>query len=178
MKFPYSEISVCLKFRPTTFSSDENSSWWSFHSANFSGEMPALKLPGTCVPSVQRPSRWRWVLWKWYCSAARWREYGFAQLRILCHVWLSWAESHLAQASGRSLIWHKDSIVCSAERLCEDELCCLGHRIKVSGLCFLYKSYHRINHSMNENLNHLVAARNTRASAALRLVFGDPVLQN
>ena len=32
-----------------------------------------------------------------------------------------------------------DSIVRSAERWREGELCCLGHRRKVSGLYFLYK---------------------------------------
>ena len=32
-----------------------------------------------------------------------------------------------------------DSIVRSDERLCEGELCCLGHRRKVSALCLLYK---------------------------------------
>ena len=51
--------------------------------------------------------------------------------------------------------------------LCESELYCLGHRRKVSALCFLNKIYHRVNQPMNENLNHFVAARNARNSAAL-----------
>ena len=33
-----------------------------------------------------------------------------------------------------------DSIVRSAEELCEGELCCLGHRRKVSALCLLYET--------------------------------------
>ena len=60
-----------------------------------------------------------------------------------------------------------DSIVRSAERLCESELCCLGHRRTVSALCLLNKIYHRMAHSMNEYLKNFVAARTTRASAAL-----------
>ena len=60
-----------------------------------------------------------------------------------------------------------DSIVRSAERLCEGKLCCLGHRRKVSALCFLYKIYHRVDRPMNEYLNNFVAACDTRASAAL-----------
>ena len=60
-----------------------------------------------------------------------------------------------------------DSIVCSAGRLCEVELCHLGHRRDVSTLRLLYKIYHRVDYHMNEYLNHLVGARNTRAIAAL-----------
>ena len=60
-----------------------------------------------------------------------------------------------------------DSIVGSAERLCEGELCSLAHRKKVSALCLLYKIYHRVDHPINGYLNHFLAARNTRASAAL-----------
>ena len=65
-----------------------------------------------------------------------------------------------------------ERIVRSAKRLCEGELCCLVHRKKVSALCLLYKVYHRVEHPMNEYLKHFVAARNTRASAAL-----DEVIQ-
>ena len=43
-------------------------------------------------------------------------------------VWMSSVESHLGLL---------DSIVCSAERLCEDELCCLGLGRKVSALGLL-----------------------------------------
>ena len=61
-----------------------------------------------------------------------------------------------------------DGIVRSAERLCEGELCCLGHRRRVIALHLLYKVYHRVDHLMNEHLNHFVAARNSsRASVAL-----------
>ena len=41
------------------------------------------------------------------------------------------------------------------------------HRRKVSELCLLYKIYHRVDLTINEYLNHFVAARNVRASAAL-----------
>ena len=47
------------------------------------------------------------------------------------------------------------------------ELYCLGHRMKVSALYLLYKTYHRMGHPMNEYLHQIVAARNARASAAL-----------
>ena len=68
-----------------------------------------------------------------------------------------------------------ESIVCSAERLCEGKLCCLEHRRKVCALCLLYKTYHRMDHPMSEYLNHFIAARNTRASAALgELAFVIP----
>ena len=60
-----------------------------------------------------------------------------------------------------------ETIVRSAERLCEVELCCLGDRRKVSALYFLFKIYHRVDHPMNEYLKHFVAARNTSASPAL-----------
>ena len=36
-----------------------------------------------------------------------------------------------------------DSVVRSEERLCEGELCCLGHRMKVNTLFLLHKIYHR-----------------------------------
>ena len=38
---------------------------------------------------------------------------------------------------------------------------------KVIGLYFLYKIYHRVEHPLNEYLNHFLAARNIRASVAL-----------
>ena len=60
-----------------------------------------------------------------------------------------------------------DSIVRNAERFCEVEFCCLGHQRKVCALGLLHKIYHRVDHPMNKYLNDLVAARNTRASAAL-----------
>ena len=34
-------------------------------------------------------------------------------------------------------------------------------------VCLLYKIYRRVDHSMNEYLNHFVSARNTTASVAL-----------
>ena len=71
---------------------------------------------------------------------------------------MSSAESHLGLL---------DSIVRSAEWLCEGELCCLGNRRKVSVLCLLYKIYHRVGRSMKGCLKHFVASRNTRVSAAL-----------
>ena len=46
-------------------------------------------------------------------------------------------------------------VVRSAERLCQGELCYLGHRRKVSALCLLCEIYHRVDHPMNEHLHHL-----------------------
>ena len=64
-----------------------------------------------------------------------------------------------------------DSIVGSAERLCEDKIFCLGHRKKVSSALRLLK----VDHPKNEYLNQFVADRNTRASAALgKLVLVIP----
>ena len=56
-----------------------------------------------------------------------------SSLEYFAHVWMSLVKSHLGLL---------DSIVHSAERLCEDELCCLGHKRKGSALCLLYKIYH------------------------------------
>ena len=55
-------------------------------------------------------------------------------------MWILSAESHLGLL---------DSVVRSAERLCEDELCWLGHRKMASVLCLLYEIYHRVDHPMN-----------------------------
>ena len=43
-----------------------------------------------------------------------------------------------------------------------------GPRKKVSALCLLYNIYHRVNHPINDYLNHFVAACN-----ALGVSFGD-----
>ena len=59
------------------------------------------------------------------------------------------------------------SVVRSAERLCEGKLCYLRYRRRVGVLCLLYRMYHRAGHSLLECLHYLLAARNTRASAAL-----------
>ena len=77
---------------------------------------------------------------------------------VLYFVWISSAESHL------SLI---DSVVCSAERLCEGKLFRLGQRKRVSALRVLYESYHIADHLLHEYLHHLVVARNSRVAAAL-----------
>ena len=82
----------------------------------------------------------------------------FVQPEVFCH------RVDLVGGSHFGLL---DSIVRSAERLCEGELCCLAHRRKVSALCLLYKIYHRVAHLLNGCLNHLVAVRSTNASAAL-----------
>ena len=82
----------------------------------------------------------------------------FFSLEYCAPVWISSAESHLDLPG---------SIVRSAERLCEDELCNVAHRRKASALYLLCKIYYRMNYSTNECLNHFVAARNTRALAAL-----------
>ena len=71
---------------------------------------------------------------------------------------MSSAESHLR--------W-LDSVVRSAERLCESKLCCLGYRRKVRNLYLLYEIYFRVDYPLHEYLHHFVVASNTRASAAL-----------
>ena len=48
--------------------------------------------------------------------------YAVSSLEHCAPVWTSSAESHLGLL---------DSIICSAERLCEGELCCLGLRMKL-----------------------------------------------
>ena len=82
-----------------------------------------------------------------------------SSLEYCASLWMSSTEFHLGLL---------DSIVRSAERLCAGELCSLAHRRrKVSALCLLNRIYHRVDNLMNGYLNHIVAARNTRASAAL-----------
>ena len=71
-------------------------------------------------------------------------------------MWISSAESHLGLL---------DSVVRSAERLSESELCCLGFRRKVTALCLFSNIYHRTVQPMHECLQHSVVVRNTRASA-------------
>ena len=96
--------------------------------------------------------------------------YVLSSLEYCAPMWMSSAESHL-----RLL----DSTICSVERLCEGELCCLGHRRMVSAL--LDKIYHRVDRPMNEYRKNLVAAHSTRASAPLgelALVIPRPTLEN
>ena len=61
-------------------------------------------------------------------------------LGYVAPVWMSSAESHLGLL---------DSIVRSAERLCEGVLCCLGPRRKFGALRLLYKIYYKVDHQMN-----------------------------
>ena len=84
--------------------------------------------------------------------------YVLSGLMHCASAWMSSSESHLD---------FLDSVVRSAKILCEGQLCCLGHRRKASALCLLYEITHRVDHPMNEYLNHFVTFRNTRASAAL-----------
>ena len=49
-----------------------------------------------------------------------------------------------------------DSVVHSMERLCEGELCCLGHKMKVSALCLPYEIYPRADHPLPEYLHVLL----------------------
>ena len=82
-------------------------------------------------------------------------------LSILEHcglVWLSSAEFHL------SLM---DSVARRAERLCEDEFCCFGHRRKVV-LCVCSIRLIKEWTTFAGVSVHFVAAYNSRASAALR----------
>ena len=84
--------------------------------------------------------------------------YASLNLEYCALVWILSTEFHLGLL---------DSAVRNEGRLCEDELCCLGHRRKASTLCLLYKIYDRGDHCMNEYLNPCVAARNNRALTAL-----------
>ena len=52
-----------------------------------------------------------------------------------------------------------NSVVRSAESMCEGELCC-------NAFSLLYEIYHKVNHSTNEYQRHFVAVCSTRASAA------------
>ena len=61
----------------------------------------------------------------------------------------------------------QDSVVRMADRFCEDEICCLWHRIKISVLCLLYNIYHRAEYPFSEYLHHFAPVRSTGASAAL-----------
>ena len=54
--------------------------------------------------------------------------------------------------SAESYLSLLDSVVRSAERLCEDELCCLRHRRKARALCLVYKICFRTDHSLHEYL--------------------------
>ena len=58
-------------------------------------------------------------------------------------------------------------VVRIAESLFEGDLCCVGNRRRLSAWCLLYKIYPRAGHPLHEYLHQFVAARNTRASAAL-----------
>ena len=62
----------------------------------------------------------------------------------------------MRRSSGESHSGLLDSIVCSAERLCEGEDCCLRRRRKVIALCFLYKIYHRADHPISEYLKYFL----------------------
>ena len=81
--------------------------------------------------------------------------YVLSNLEYCAPAWMS---------SGQSYLSLLDSVVRSAERLFEGKLCCLGHIV----LSLLYNFFfHRADHPLPEYLHHLVATRNTRASAAL-----------
>ena len=92
--------------------------------------------------------------------------YVLPHLEYCATVWMPSAESYL------SLL---DSVVRSAETLCEDELCCLGHRKKVNALCLLCNIYHIADYPLHEYLPNFIAVCNTRASATLgELALGFP----
>ena len=77
---------------------------------------------------------------------------------IVSPVWMLSVEFHL------SLL---DRAVHSAQSLYEGQFHCLGHRRRVSALCLLYEFCHKTDHPLHEYMHNFVAARNTRASAAL-----------
>ena len=75
--------------------------------------------------------------------------YVLSSLEYCASVLMSSAESYLGL---------RGSIICSGERLCEGDLCYLGHRMKVSTLCFLHKIYYIADHPMHEYLQTFSAA--------------------
>ena len=91
------------------------------------------------------------------CAPRRFNVYVLFALEYCANVGMSSAEPHLVllNSAGRS-----------AERLCEGELCCLGHRMEVSALCLLY-IHPSVDHLMKQCPHYFVAARNTSDSAAL-----------
>ena len=92
------------------------------------------------------------VLKNWF------NTYVLSSLQFCEPVWMSSAES----------LWGLlGSVVHSAVRSGEGELCCLGHKRKASALYLLHRLYHRVEHPTNEYLHHFIAARNAKASAAL-----------
>ena len=70
--------------------------------------------------------------------------------------WLGLEKAHLGLL---------DSVGRSAERLREETLCCLEHRRKVNAPN-TGQIYHRADYPMHKYLRSVVAALNTRASAA------------
>ena len=83
----------------------------------------------------------------------------FVQLGVLC--------PHIDVVSRVSFGCLLDSIVRSAERVCEGDLCCLGHRRRVSALCLLYKLYPRVDHTVTKYLKRFIASHNTRTLTTL-----------
>ena len=71
-----------------------------------------------------------------------------------------------------------DSIVRSAERLCEGELHRLRHRSKVSAFCLLHKTYHRVDHPINGHVYHFVTRILLSFSCSRRAGIGNSALQN
>ena len=73
--------------------------------------------------------------------------YVLSNLDYCAPVWVSSAESRLGLL---------DSVARSAERLCEGELCCLGHIRSVSVLYLLYRTYNRADPPLPAYLHHFV----------------------
>ena len=71
-------------------------------------------------------------------------EHVLSTLKYCAPVWISFAEFHLGLL---------DSVVRSAEKLYDGELCGFGTEGSLA-LCLLYKIYHRVDHPMNKNLHY------------------------
>ena len=59
-----------------------------------------------------------------------------------------------------------DKVVCTAETLCESDLCCLELRHKVSALCMLYKIYSNEAYPLCSQLTLPVPVHTTYAAVA------------
>ena len=73
--------------------------------------------------------------------------YVLAKLEYFATVCMSSTESQLSSV---------DRVFRSAERLCERELCCLGHRNRANASCLLCKIYNRTNPHLHEYLHNFL----------------------
>ena len=89
-----------------------------FIGTNLSSKL-AFETQSGCAPS-------RKIIWLSTGAKQIFQCICFVLPGVLCPVWMSSAFNWV-------------SVDRSAERLCEGQLCCLGHRRKVSTICLIYK---------------------------------------